>query len=103
MHPIQERLLGLAAVHNLGRLSYREIGKLIGETHPQKVKYHLEQLERSGLVRSNAEGTTIQKTWTDKEIVSIPILGSADCGPATIFAEENIEGYLRVSAKILRP
>lgn len=33
--------------------------------------------------------------------MSIPILGSANCGSATIFAEENIQGYLKVSSKII--
>lgn len=82
-------------------MSYRDIGKLIGESHPQKVKYHLEQLEQNNLIESNAAGTAIKKTSIDKGIVSIPILGSADCGPATVFADENIEGYLRVSSKLV--
>ena len=30
----------------------------------------------------------------------MPIVGAANCGPATIFAEENITGYLRVSKKL---
>ncbi|MBA2334329.1 MAG: hypothetical protein H0V90_05270 [Blastocatellia bacterium] len=102
MHPVQEKLLKLAATTNLGKLSYREIGRLIGESHPQKVKYHLEMLERGGMILSNAEGTSIKKTASESGIVSIPILGFADCGPETIYAEENIEGYLRVSQKLLR-
>lgn len=101
MHSIQKKLLKLAGQYNLGILSYREIGKLIGESHPQKVKYHLEQLEQQQLIQSNAEGKTIKKTVIDKGIISIPILGSADCGPATFFADENIEGYLRISSKIV--
>lgn len=102
MHPIQDKLLGLATERNLGRLSYREIGKLIGEKHPQKIKYHLELLERRGLIRSTADGITVSKTNTDENFLSIPIVGAANCGPATIFADENIEGYLRVSAKLIR-
>jgi SOS-response transcriptional repressor LexA len=101
MHAIQEKLLKIASQYNLGRMSYREIGKLVGESHPQKVKYHLEQLEQNKLIQSNAEGTAIKKTAIDKGIISIPIMGSADCGPATIFADENIEGYLRVSSKLV--
>lgn len=101
MHPVQEKLLKLSEQHNLGRLSYREIGRLIGELHPQKVKYHLEQLEQKRLIQSTSEGTAIKKTRQDAGIISIPILGSADCGPATIFADENIEGYLRVSKKLI--
>ncbi|MDO8492061.1 MAG: transcriptional repressor LexA [bacterium] len=37
----------------------------------------------------------LNKTGLDS--VSIPILGAANAGPATIFAEENISGYLKVS------
>ena len=103
MHFIQKKLLKLAEEHNLGRLSYREIGKLIGETHPQTVKHHLGQLEQRNLIQSNAEGKTIRKTIIDNDMLSIPILGVADCGTATFFAEENIEGYLRVSPKIISP
>lgn len=37
----------------------------------------------------------LNKTGLDS--ISIPILGAANAGPATIFAEENISGYLKVS------
>lgn len=33
--------------------------------------------------------------------ISLPIVGSANCGPADILAEENIEGYLKVSKSLL--
>jgi SOS-response transcriptional repressor LexA len=38
---------------------------------------------------------------TTSRIFSIPILGTANCGPATLFAEENFEGFLRVSGKLV--
>ncbi len=34
-------------------------------------------------------------------LIALPILGTANCGPATIYADQNIEGYLRVSGKLL--
>lgn len=33
--------------------------------------------------------------------ISVPLVGSADCGPADMVAEENVEGYLKVSKRIL--
>ena len=33
--------------------------------------------------------------------LSIPIFGTANCGPRTIYANQNIEGYLKVSKKLL--
>ncbi len=34
-------------------------------------------------------------------IYSLPIVGSANCGPATIFAEQNVDQYLKVSSSLL--
>lgn len=36
------------------------------------------------------------------DAIKIPVIGSANCGPATIFAEENIEGYLKISRNQLK-
>lgn len=35
------------------------------------------------------------------KLFSIPIVGSANCGPATLFAEQNFEGILRVSGRLV--
>ena len=32
----------------------------------------------------------------------IPILGTANCGPANFYADQNIEGYLRISSNLLK-
>lgn len=93
----------------MGELKLREIGRLIGELSPQKVKHHLLQIEKKGLIRVDRSKGLIRRTepgWVEgftkkARLLSIPILGSANCGPAELFAEQNIEGYLRVSATLL--
>ncbi len=35
------------------------------------------------------------------KLLSIPILGSANAGPAMVFANSNIEGYLRISSTLV--
>jgi repressor LexA len=105
MHDLQKRLLECVTTHHLGRMTLREIGELLGETHPQKIKHHLTQLEQKGLIEIDRSHKIVRKPDPAKgpngRLVVIPILGSADCGPATIFAEENIQGYLKVSRKLL--
>lgn len=109
MHVIQEKLLRLSKEQNLGKFKLREIGRLIGEKSPQKVKHHLLQLERKGLIRTDRDMIQpVESGWvkgfaTSARLFSIPILGSANCGPAALFAEENVEGYLRVSSTLLGP
>ena len=105
MHALQKRLLECATTHNLGSMTLRQIGSLLGEAHPQKIKHHLLQLEQKGLIEVDRPQGIVRKicpeSTSDNRLVTIPILGSADCGPATIFAEENIQGYLKVSRRLI--
>lgn len=111
MHTLQKRILDITNGTEAVPLTLRELGRMIGEEHPQKVKHHLAQLEMKGYVQvqRNAnllEITNLHKTF-DKESVQngmwldIPILGAASCGPATMYAEEAIEGYVRVSENMV--
>ena len=69
MHEIQQKLLKLAREKNLGQYTLREIGSFIGERSPQKVKHHLQQLEKHGLITINKTKGIIEKTqsgsWVD--------------------------------------
>lgn len=105
MHPIQEKILKLVDQQNIGKLTLRQIGELIGEKLPQKVKHHLEQLDVKGFITiDNRKGKISRSSGvskTDDFLLSIPIVGNANCGPATIYADENIDGYLKVSRRLL--
>lgn len=110
MHEFQKKLLNLAQEKNLGQMTLREIGGLLGENSPQKVKHHLNQLEKRGLIRINRVKGLIQKTEQGQvsgllkkaKLISIPIFGSANAGPAELFADQNIEGFLRVSSTMFK-
>lgn len=114
MHPIQLRLLDLSKRENLARLSLREMAARIGmkDEAPQKIKHHLQQLEKRGFltidrVRKVMDRASAQPGWakglleSSAKLFSIPIVGTANCGPATIFAEQNFQGFLRVSSKLV--
>jgi len=105
MHNIQEKILQLLNKKNLSGMTLRQIGEEIGEKFPQKIKHHLDQLEKKGLVKLNRQKKEITRAIEgaikNTQLISVPIVGSANCGPATIFANENIEGYLKISKNIL--
>lgn len=106
MHIIQEKLLKLITESNITRMTLREIGELIDEKYPQKVKHHLDQLEKKGFIKRDPDKKEISRldhqTGAVTSLLSVPIVGAANCGPATIFANENIEGYIKISKSILR-
>jgi repressor LexA len=105
MHPIQEKLLKLLDQKTLSDMTLRDIGELIKEPLPQKIKHHLEQLEKKGFIKYDRKNKSISRIKLGSKIlspfISVPVIGSANCGPATIFANENIEGYLKISKNIL--
>lgn len=114
MHSVQAAILKLASQVNLSGLSLREIGASIGmpEESPQKIKHHLLQLQKKGFITIDRNKGTMRKaehtpTWAKgllnktSQLFSIPIIGTANCGPATIFAEENFQGFLKVSSKLI--
>jgi len=105
MHPIQEKLLEAMALQSLNDLTLREIGELVDEGSAQKIKHHLEQLEKRGLVLIDRHRRTIRRIdqGLDRKtgIVQVPIFGAANCGPAERVADQFIEGYLSISSRIL--
>ncbi len=109
MHIIQKQLLDLIATHDdVGSYSLRKIAEMVGATgKPQTAKYHLLQLEKDGLIQMNLEAGVIKLVKrgyakaSTSPIYSLPVVGAANCGPATIFAEQNIGQYLKVSSSLL--
>ena len=106
MHILQEKIIKLMDSKNLTGMTLRQIGELIGEKYPQKIKHHLDQLEKRGMIKIDKKNKDISRVTKgvirNTDFISVPIVGAANCGPATIFANENVEGYLKISKKILR-
>ena len=104
MHTIQEKLLKIIDDKNIGGLTLRQIGELIEETLPQKAKHYLSQLERKGIILIDRKNKKISRVSNEIKtgdiFISIPIVGAANCGPATIYADQNIEGYLKISKRL---
>jgi len=75
--------------------------------------YYVEKLSQDGYLQKEAHAARTIQIENEEFIespymaemgldsISIPLVGSADCGPAELVAEENVEGYLKVSRRIL--
>jgi len=97
----------LAEKENLADLTLRRIGELISEKgSPQKIKHHLDKLIEAGLLLVNAEGNKIVKTkaGVNKKdgLISLPILGDANCGQALSFADDTpVSEFVKVSVGVI--
>lgn len=63
---------------------------------------YLRSLEDKGYInRSSEDRGIILCDKNKKKFTSIPILGTANAGSPTFFAEQNVEGYLKISRRLI--
>ncbi|NTW89840.1 MAG: repressor LexA [Candidatus Moranbacteria bacterium] len=64
---------------------------------------YLNELERKGFIERTAENRGIRlKEVTGKTFLDVPVFGMANAGAATMFADQFVEGYIKVSKRIVR-
>jgi len=108
MHVIQQKLLKLIEERNVAEMSLRQIASAIGESHPQKIAHHMDQLEKKGFIIVDKSEGIVKRVSPEYDklpanFYNIPIVGAANCGPAKLLADDNITGYIKVSKSMLKP
>lgn len=107
MNKIEQKILEKASTSSLDDLTLREIGETVSRKllHPQTVKYYLEKLQHKGYISVDFKSKIIRRVHSGEisklDLMALPIRGSANCGEATMIADDYIQGHLRISAKLL--
>jgi SOS regulatory protein LexA len=93
--------------------SLEEVQKHFKFASVSTAHYHIEKLKGAGYLEREAGqaramsipafdfSMSLSGTLSGFEFISVPLVGSANCGPAELLAEENIEGYLTVKRALL--
>lgn len=103
MNETQKQILELAKTIDINSLGLRELARKL-DVHPQTAKYHKEKLEREGLLKGKGLFNDIEvntEALGQADLITIPFLGCANCGPASIIAGAEAEGKLTVSSRLL--
>lgn len=81
--------------------------------YPSSAHYHVKKLQDEGYLERESNRPRSIGIFADRAVkapvfkkmgmdaVRVPVLGAANAGPATLFAEENVAGYLKVSRSVL--
>lgn len=81
--------------------------------YPSSAHYHVKKLQDEGYLERESNRPRSIGIFADREVktpvfrkagldaVRVPVLGAANAGPATLFADENVAGYLKVSRSVL--
>jgi len=100
MNPVQQKLLDIAKLQDIEAIRRVDLVQMVNCEYPSQITHHLSQLVKHGdLVRINNRLTPAIKT--NAGLIRIPVMGEADCGEATKFADGRIVDNLAVSPSIL--
>lgn len=92
-------MIDLAGVHDIAAMRRAELVRLVGCKYQSQIDHHLDRLINDGeLFEKN--GRLIPALSSPGSLLRIPIMGEADCGEATKFADGRIVDYLSVSPSI---
>lgn len=102
MNPIQQKLLDIAKLQDITKLRRIDLVEMVNCEYPSQITHHLNQLVKRGdLVRK--DGRLVPALSTNAGLLRIPVMGEADCGEATKYADGRIVDNLAVSPSVLKP
>lgn len=103
MHIIQEGLLKLAEDNDVMEMKLSELARKLNVSHLQQIKHHRDQLLKKGLIKRNDNPRTVtsEDIGAKSALLKIPVLGAANAGPASIYVDGIVTGYLHLSDALL--
>jgi repressor LexA len=101
MNPIQQKLLDIAKLQDIGKMRRVDLVNAVGCDYPSQITHHMAQLIKKGYLVRNAGGKIVASPSKAGGAIRLPIMGEADCGEATKFADGTIQDYLLVSDSVL--
>lgn len=100
MNPIQQRLLDIARVENIADIRRIDLVSRVGCDYPSQITHHINQLIKKGeLVRRGHR--LVPALSTPQGLIRIPVMGEADCGEATRYADGRVLDTLSISPSLL--
>lgn len=101
MHQIQQKLLDIAGLGDIESIRRVDLVEMVNCEYPSQITHHMNQLVKHGdLVRKG--GKLVPALRTSSGLLTIPIMGEADCGEATKYADGRIVDNLAISPTVLK-
>jgi SOS-response transcriptional repressor LexA len=95
---IQSKILSLVDAGLINRMTYGEIASKLGLKYRSQPKHYIEKMLNDGLLLRDKAGGLMRTPSSDaRSLISLPVMGEANCGIATIYADNEVCGVIHVS------
>lgn len=70
LHSTQVKIISLMKIKDITDLKLREIGKEVGEEHPQKIKHHISHLIKYGYINVISGRYQLSQSLTEEDVTN---------------------------------
>lgn len=103
MDDVWTKLIALAGQSDIDSAPLSELARQLGLKHRSQAKHYKEKAEKDGLLVRNSLGRLLPAPTIDSpSLITLPVMGEANCGPASLLAQEQITGTISFSPSSLR-
>lgn len=103
MDDVWTKLVAFAGQKDIDSIALSELAKQLGLKHRSQAKHYKEKAEKDGLLVRNSLGRLLPApTSTNPSLITLPVMGEANCGPASLIASDQITGTISFSPSTLK-
>ena len=97
------KIVALAGQVDIDNLTLNELATRLGVKHRSQAKHYKTKAEDDGLLVRNSLGRLVPApTDNNPSLITLPVVGEANCGPASIYANDQIVGTVSISPSTLK-
>lgn len=98
MEEMQTKILALVDSGQIEDMTYGDIAKKLGLKYRSQPRHYIERMIADDVLVRRPDGKLERRPNAgSRSLISLPVMGSANCGTATIYANNAIEGVIHIS------
>ncbi|MGB4758706.1 MAG: S24 family peptidase [Candidatus Saccharimonadales bacterium] len=103
MDDVWSKLVALAGQLDIDEMTLGEMASRLGLKHRSQARHYKVKAEQDGLLVRNSLGRLVPAPSKDNpSMITLPVMGAANCGPASLYATDQISGTINLSPSAFR-
>lgn len=103
MDDVWSKIIALSSKTDIERITLSQLATLLGLKFRSQAKHYKEKAIADNLIVRNTTGRLVPAPSKDtKSVITIPVMGAANCGPATTLALNEVTGSISISPSVIK-
>lgn len=102
MEEMQTKILALVDSGQINNMTYGDMAKKLDLKYRSQPRHYIEKMIADGVLVRSPEGKLARQPSADnRSLITLPVMGTANCGQPTIYANNAVEGVIHISPAVM--